>query len=108
MALNSASVQRNLGAKMKVAGLEAPDLLLVLIIAAVMNLIFGETSLVLPMGFGIPLLMFFGLLIGKQGKPEKFLLHLLQFFVQPGFYSAGEISSKENQMRRRIYDKSSK
>jgi len=104
MSLESSSVHRNLGAKIKIVGLEAYDLLFVLIIAALMNLFFGQSALALPMGFGIPVLIFLGLFFGKKNKPEKYLLHLLRFYTTPGFFSAAKKSKYEHKMRNKIYE----
>ena len=105
MELQSSSVHRKLDAKLKIAGLEAPDLLFVLIFAAVMNLFFGRTSLALPLVIALPLLMLFALYVGKRDKPDGFMIHLARFYLTPGFFSAGEESKFEDQMRKPIFGK---
>ena len=105
MELQTSSVHRKLDAKLKIVGLEAPDLLFVLIFAAVMNLFFGRTSLALPLVIVLPLVMLGILYVGKRDKPDGFLIHLLRFYFTPGFFSAGEESKFEEKMRNSIFGK---
>ena len=105
MELDQSTVHRKLDAKLKIAGLEAPDLLFVLIFAAVMNLFFGRTSLALPLVIILPSLMLLILYIGKRDKPDGFMIHLARFYLTPGFLSAGQESKFEEQMRRPIFGK---
>lgn len=105
MELNTSSIHRKLDAKLKIAGLEAPDLLFVLIFAAVMNLFFGRTSLALPLVIVLPGAMLLGLYFGKRDKPDGFLIHFVRFYLTPGFFSAGEESKFEEKMRKTIFGK---
>jgi len=104
LSLEQSKVHRNLDGAIKVMGLEAPDLILVLMVAAVMNLFFGQTSLVLITVFGIPLLLLFTLYFGKKGKPENYLIHLVRYLVTPRFFSAGENSLKTERMKNTFYE----
>ena len=104
MDLERSQVHRNLDGSLKVMGLEAPDLIFVLIIAAVLNLFFGETSLVIPMVLGVPLLLLMVLYFGKKGKPSNYLIHLVRYIVSPGHYSVGEKSKNEKRMKKYIYE----
>jgi uncharacterized membrane protein AbrB (regulator of aidB expression) len=101
----TSKVHRKLDAKLKIAGLEAPDLLSVMIFAAVMNLFFGRTSLALPLALVLPSLMLLGIYFGKRDKPDGFLIHLARFYLTPGFLSAGEESKFEEKMRKPIFGK---
>ena len=105
MELNSSTVHRKLDARLKIAGLEAPDLLFVMIFAAVMDLFFGQTRLALPLAIVLPVLMLLVLYIGKRDKPDSFLIHLVRFYLTPGFLSAGLESKFEDQMRKPIFGK---
>jgi hypothetical protein len=105
MDLDTSTVHRKLDAKLKIAGLEAPDLLFVLIFAAVMNLFFGRTSLALPLVIVLPSILLGVLYIGKRDKPDGYLLHLLRFYLTPGFYSAGEESAFEEKMKGAVFEK---
>lgn len=98
-------MQRRLDAKLKIAGLEAPDLLFVMIFAAVMDLFFGRTSLALPLVILLPVAMLGVLYVGKRDKPDGFLVHLIRFYLTPGYFSAGEESKFEEKMRKPIFGK---
>ena len=104
MELDSSQVHRNLDGKIKVMGLEAPDLIFVLLVAAIMNLLFGQTRFVLLAVFGMPSLLLAGLVIGKRGKPEGYLIHCLRYFLTPGFFSAGDQPKFEERMKRTFYE----
>lgn len=88
--LRTSKVHRNLDAKFKIGGVEAADLLAVLLTGAVMNLIFGRLSIGPIFIFGVPGLLFFTLYFGKRGKPEGYLMHALKFFISSGELRAGE------------------
>ena len=104
MNLDSSNSYSNLDAKIKIGGLEAPDLIIVLAIAAFMNLIFGETSLFLPLVVVFPSLLLLVLLVGKRNKPDKFLQHLIRYSLTPGAYSAGEVPRTEKEMKEAIFE----
>lgn len=88
--LKTSTVHRNLDAKFKIGGIEAADLLAVLLSGAVMNLIFGRLSIGPIFIFGVPGILFFALYFGKRGKPEGYLMHALKFFISSGELRAGE------------------
>ncbi len=98
MSLRESSIHRRLDAKMKVGGMEAPDLLGVLIFAAIMNLIFGRMGFAFVFVIIIPLLLLTALYFGKRGKPDDFMLHFARFYLTPGFYAAGE-KAKQNEIQ---------
>ena len=104
MDLDSSNIYGNLDAKIKIGGLEAPDLIIVLVIAAFMNLLFGETALFFPLVVVLPTTLLLILLIGKRNKPDKFLVHLIKYLITPGAYSAGEMSKNEQKMKECIYE----
>lgn len=92
--LKTSQVHRRLDAKLKVGGVEATDLLVVLILAAVLNLFLNS----IPFGpifiFGIPCLLFVVLYFGKRGKPDGYLLHAIKFYLSPGELRAGSHEDK--------------
>ena len=85
----TSTIHRNLDAKFKIGGVEAADLLAVLISGAVMNLIFGRLSIGPIFIFGVPGILFCALYFGKRGKPEGYLQHALKFYVSSGDLRAG-------------------
>ena len=94
MELKTSQVHRKLDAKFKVGGVEASDLLGVLLLAAVMNLILGRVPYSAVFIFGIPAALFVGLYFGKRGKPDGFLMHALKFYLSPGELLAGTMEKK--------------
>ncbi len=87
MELQKSPVHRGLDVKMKVGGLEALDLIFVLILAGGMNML-GIPSLIV---LSVTVSALCTLYLGKRGKPEGYLLHLLRYLTTPGNYSAGNM-----------------
>lgn len=87
--LRTSPVHRKLDARFKIGGIEATDLLAVLILAAVMNLIFGRLTIGPLFIFGLPSVLFVTLYFGKRGKPDGYLLHAIKFYLSPGELWAG-------------------
>ena len=104
MDLDTSAVHRNLDAKMKIMGLEAPDLLSVLIFAAVMNLFFGKTAIGPLLVLVLPALVLVLLYFGKKNKPDRFLIHYAKFLFSSESYPAGEVGKQEIQRREKIYE----
>lgn len=94
--LDSSIVHRNLDAKLKIGGLEALDLLTVLIFSAFMGIFFdgGVSGFILVLL--LPLLLLIALYFIKRNKPEGFMQDLLRFSLSRGFFSASE--PMENQL----------
>ena len=93
MSLHTSSIHRRLDVKIKIMGLEAHDLLFVLLFAAIMNLIFGQTPIGSVMVFGVPILMSLILYFVKRNKPDGYLIHYIKFHLESGFLSAGEVGA---------------
>ncbi len=88
--LKTSTVHRKLDAKFKIGGIDATDLLAVLLLGAVMNLFFGRLSIGPIFMFGFPAILFFVLYFGKRGKPDGYLLHAIKYYLSPGELRAGE------------------
>jgi len=88
--LEKSTVHRKLDAKFKIGGMDATDLLAVLIFAAVLNLIFGRLNIGPIIIFGAPGILFFALYFGKKGKPDGYLMHAIKYLLSPGQLRAGE------------------
>ena len=104
MDLDTSPVHRDLDAKFKIGGLEAFDLLMALIFGAVMNLFLGGTALEVPLAIGGPIIIIVVMYLGKKGKPENYMAHLLKFYMEPGFFSAGEEHRQLEKVRRTSYE----
>ena len=96
--LQHSTVHRQLDAKIKIIGFELFDLLAILILAAVMNLIFGNTSLSLPMVFVMPGCLGAVIYFGKKGKPDNHLIHTVRYHLLPGAFASGNGSAAEEKM----------
>ena len=90
MGRQASIVHRGLNVKMKIGSLEALDLIICLILMASLNWVMGKTSLGPWIAFGVPGLLLLGLYIGKRNRPDDFLLHLIRYYLTPGFYSAAQ------------------
>lgn len=102
MGLDQSSIHRHLDNKFKIVGLEAHDLLLVLLVAAINNLIFGNTPLSFYLVFIFPTVLGLILFYGKRGKPEKYLVHLTKYYLTPGTLEAGTDLKNQNKMKKKI------
>ncbi len=92
--LLTSSVPRTLDTKSKILGLELTDVLLLLLNLSIQNLIFGSTSMKIPMVFGTSLVMAGLLFFVKRGKPDLYLQHLMQYLMSPTIRSANSIDRK--------------
>ncbi len=77
------SVPRTLETKNKILGLDLSDVLILLLNVSVENLIFGTTSLKIPMVFGTSALFIGVLFFVKRGKPDLYLQHALEHLLLP-------------------------
>jgi hypothetical protein len=106
MSLDLTPVHRNLHTKVTFLGLEFEDLILVLGLAALMN-IFGHfvtgnakvlgMPLSLFMEFVVPLLAVPFLILFKYGKPRGYLTDLIKSFIAPHAWCALERDSELTQ-----------
>lgn len=93
--LDRSVVHRKLDAKFKVGGVDAADLIAVLLVAALMNLFFGRMSIGPIFIFGIPGILFAVLYFGKRGKPDGYLMSAIKFYLSPGRINPGEKKDEE-------------
>lgn len=97
MSLQTSSVHKNLDTEIKIAGLDAQDLLLILMVAMVMNVLFGNTPMAEVLVFGLPVLLSIVLFFGKRGKPKNFLIDYARFITREGHYSAGLLTKEKGE-----------
>lgn len=93
MGLESTPVSKCLDKKTLILGFEMPDLLIVFMLLAVLNFLFGQTNQKLLLVWLPPLVLAAVLRYGKKGKPENFIVHWVRFQISPGVYSAFPESS---------------
>lgn len=88
--LLTTTVPRTLDTKSKILGLELGDVLVLLLNLSIQNLLFGQTSLKVPMVFGTNIALALVLFLFKRGKPDQFLQHFLEFTFSPAVRTANE------------------
>jgi len=104
MNLKTSTIHRRLEAHIKILGMDLNDLLFVLLLAAVMNLIFGSSAIGTIMVFILPAILAVVLILTKRNKPEQYLLHLLRFHLMPGYFSTGVDGKFEEERKKKIYE----
>lgn len=91
MGLLSSKVPRSLEMKTKIfLGFELGDGLIIFFYLATSNLIFGQTSLKLPVVWIGTIALAATLYFVKRGKPDNYLQHAVQHFLAPGILSSGK------------------
>ncbi|MBP9709082.1 MAG: hypothetical protein KBD78_15710 [Oligoflexales bacterium] len=86
MPLQQTTVPRSLDKKLTLFGYELAEILCIFILLAAMNLLVGQTSVLLTWIPPLALAIFFR--IGRKHRPENYLLHLLRFKFSPGVFTA--------------------
>ncbi len=76
-------VPRTLETKNKILGFELSDVLILFLNLSIQNLIFGGTSLKVPLVFGTSIGIALLLFVFKRGKPDLFLQHYFQHLLLP-------------------------
>jgi hypothetical protein len=100
--LDSSVVHRNLDTKLKIVGLEALDLLLVLVLSAIMGLFFDGGKLGFIFIFLFPVTLLVSLFIIKRNKPDGYIKDILKFYLGRGHFSASEELKNQNKLMNRI------
>lgn len=96
----TSTVPRTLETKSKILGLELSDVLVLLLNLSIQNLIFGSTSLKIPMVFGTSLLLGMTLFFFKKGKPDQYLQHFFEHFISPTIFTANAIDRQYRRFRK--------
>ena len=86
--LLTSNVPRTLETKSKIMGFELSDVLILLLNLSMQNLIFGGTSLKIPMVFGSSFILGSLLFFFKRGKPDNYIQHYSEHLLSPVIRSA--------------------
>lgn len=86
--LVTSSVPRTLETKSKIMGLELSDVLILLLNLSMQNLVFGGTSMKIPMVLGSSLILGGLLFFFKRGKPDNYIQHYSEHLLSPVVRSA--------------------
>ncbi|MBV2167152.1 MAG: hypothetical protein KUL82_00485 [Bdellovibrio sp.] len=81
--LLTSNVPRTLETKSKIMGFELSDVLFLLLNLSIQNLIFGGTSMKIPMVFGTSLVLGLMLFFFKRGKPDNYIQHYFEHLLSP-------------------------
>lgn len=100
--LDQSVVHQNLESKLKIGGLEAMDLLVVLIFAAIMSIFFGSGTIGLIFVLILPMILLLALYFLKRNKPDGYLVGLLRFYLLPGHFSASSNPKDEEKLNSTI------
>ncbi len=92
MALKTSEVYRCLDKKTLVFGFEILDLFLVFLVLAVLNFVLGQIPYKFFWTWGPSLALGLGLRMGKAGKPDNYLIHLVRYHFSPGILSAFDLA----------------
>ncbi len=103
--LDSSIVHRNLDTKLKVVGLEALDLLLVLLLSALMGLFFDGGKLGFIFIFLVPVSLLVFLFFIKRNKPDGYIKDIFKFYLGRGHFSASEELVNQRKLSKRILKK---
>ncbi len=88
MPLLISSTPRTLENKLKLLGFELLDLLLIFLYLSISNLLFGQTSLKVPLVWIGTLILTIILYFVKKDKPDGYLGDYLSSLVNPNIFSA--------------------
>jgi len=81
-------VSKCLDKKLYLLGFEMMDIIAIFFTLSVLNFVFGESQLKLFLVWAPTIALAVCLRVGKKGKPENYLLHLLKFHLRPKRLSA--------------------
>ena len=98
--MRTVPVSKCLDKQLKIAGFEVFDLLAIFLVLSALNLFFGQTGYSLFLVWLPSSLLAILLRYGKRDKPEKYLVHLLRYWVRPGIYSAFLESQNQKSIKR--------
>lgn len=88
MALKTSEVYRCLEKKTLIFGFEIVDIFLVFSFLSILNLVLGQIPYKFFLTWGPAIALAIALKLGKAGKPDNYLLHLVRFHFSPGVLSA--------------------
>lgn len=95
MALRSEPTSKSLEKKLLILGFEVPDVLAIFLLLSILNFLFGQTNQKLLLVWLPVILVAAVLRIGKRGKPDNYLVHLVKFHFRPKYLSAFAEPSKD-------------
>ena len=95
MGLNSSKVSKSLDKKLKIAGYEVPDILAMFLMLSILSFIFSEAQYKFLITWGPVAVFAIILRIGKRGKPDNYLVHLVRFLARPKYFCSFESAASK-------------
>lgn len=90
MSLRSEPTSKSLEKKLLIMGFEIPDVLAIFLILSILNFSFGSTNYKFLLVWLPVILLALLLRLGKRGKPDNYLIHLVKYQVSTKYLSAFE------------------
>ena len=88
MSLKVVPVSRCLDKKLQILGYEVPDLLCIFLFLSILNFSFGGLGQKFLLVWLPSLILAIILRVGKIGKPDNYLIHLVRFHLRDKYLSA--------------------
>ncbi len=88
MPLKSEPTSQSLEKKLLILGFEVPDVLAIFLLLSILNFMFGQTNQKLLLVWLPVVVIALVLRVGKRGKPDNYLVHLVKFQLRPKYFSA--------------------
>jgi len=88
MALKTVPVAKCLEKKLLMLGFEVPDILAIFLLLTLLNFIFGESGAKFLLVWMPSICVAVILRIGKRGKPDNYLIHLVRFKLSHKYLAA--------------------
>ncbi|MEE2670319.1 MAG: hypothetical protein VYA54_01315 [Bdellovibrionota bacterium] len=95
MSIKCTPVSKCLDKKTLLWGFEMADLIIVFMLLAILNFLFGQTDQKLLLVWLPPLIVALVLKYGKKGKPDNYLVHWVRFQLKNGIFSAFKLPSND-------------
>lgn len=96
MSVKCTPMSKCLDKKSLIWGFEMADLLVIFLLLAVLNFLFGQTNQKLLLVWTPPILVGLVLKYGKKGKPDNFLIHWIRFQIKDGIFSAFKLPTNDS------------
>jgi len=101
MSLRTEPTSQSLEKKLLIMGFEVPDVLAIFLLLSILNFLFGQTNYKLFLVWLPVLSIAIILRVGKRGKPDNYLVHLVKFKFSPKYFSAFQESSQNSSYKQR-------
>ena len=100
MSLRTEPTSQSLEKKLLILGFEVPDILAIFLLLSILNFTLGQFNYKFLLVW-LPVFTFATVLrIGKRGKPDNYLVHLVKYHLRQKYFSAFQEPSNLSQVPR--------